>query len=135
MLKVADAAGLTVEEAAEIGNPITQPVVDWAPFPGAESWREMSERVESFMDGINDEEHGLTLLVLHGGSGNAAICWWLGLGIGEHNISFELDPCSISRFNVTRYGERNVVNVNDTAHLVALAAEYTDNHDTQRKDG
>jgi len=115
------AAGLTTEEAAKIENPLTEPVVDWAPYPGAESWRGMSERVVSFLESIDKGEPDLAALVVHGGSGNAAICWWLGLGIGEHNISFELDPCSVSRFNVTRFGERNVVKINDTAHLNALA--------------
>jgi len=114
------AAGLTLEEAAEIGNPITRPVVDWAPYPGAESWRGMSTRVVSFLDSIRGDEPDLAVLVLHGGSGNAAICWWLGLGIGEHIISFELDPCSISRLNVTRFGERNVAKINDTAHVAEL---------------
>jgi probable phosphoglycerate mutase len=79
----------------------------------------MSERVVRFLNSIGDELE-VAILVLHGGSGNAAICWWLGLEIGEHNVSFELDPCSISRFNVTRYGERNAVKVNDTAHLVGI---------------
>ena len=76
----------------------------------------MSERVVSFLESLPDQP-GPVLLVMHGGSGNAAICWWLGLGIGQSNIAFELDPCSISRFNVNRWGERNIVKINDTAHL------------------
>lgn len=111
------AANLTTHDAAKIAIPVTEPLVDWTPYPGAESWRKMSSRVVSFLDSIRDDEHDLTLLVLHGGSGNAAICWWLGLGIGQSNIAFELDPCSVSRFNVNRWGERNIVKINDTAHL------------------
>lgn len=112
-----EAANLTTEQASRIANPITEPLVDWSPYPGAESWRAMSSRVEAFMDGILNTEPGLVLLVLHGGSANAAICWWLGLPIGEHSISFELEPCSISRFNINRWDERNVVKISDTAHL------------------
>lgn len=111
------AANLANEEAAKIALPMTDPLVDWTPYPGAESWRAMSERVEAFLGSIRDDEHDLTLLVMHSGSANAAICWWLGLGIGQSNIAFELDPCSISRLNVNRWGERNVVKINDTAHL------------------
>lgn len=111
-----EAANLTTEEAAEIANPLTEPLIDWVPYPGAESWRDMSRRVVAFMGSIREGED-LTMLVLHGGSANAAILWWLGLGIGEANVSFELDPCSISRFNINRWDERNVVKVNDTAHL------------------
>jgi broad specificity phosphatase PhoE len=117
------AANLTIEEAAKIALPITEPLVDWAPYPGAENWRAMSTRVEAFLNSICDDEHDLVLLVLHGGSGNAAICWWLGLGIGQASISFDLDPCSISRFNVNRWGERNVVKINDTGHLARIIHE------------
>ncbi|MGC8861973.1 MAG: histidine phosphatase family protein [Armatimonadota bacterium] len=111
------AAGLTVEEAMNVANPPTEPLVDWAPFAGAETWRQMSERVESFLEEISGTSPEVTILVAHGGSGNAAICWWLRLEIGQHNISFQLDPCSVSRLNTTRYGERNVAKINDTAHL------------------
>ncbi len=110
------AADLTNAEAARIVNPIIQPLVDWVPYPEAENWRQMSERVVGFLESIKDTE-GVTLLVMHGGSANAAICWWFGLEIGQANISFELDPCSISRFNVNRWGERNAIKINDTSHL------------------
>lgn len=116
------AAGLTLEQAAAIVNPVTQPLVDWAPFPEAETWRQMSERVESFLENIERPGPEAAIVVAHGGSGNAAICWWLGLRIGDHNISFELDPCSVSRLNTTRYGERNVVKINDTSHLAGAVA-------------
>jgi broad specificity phosphatase PhoE len=112
-----EAAGLTEQQAARIANPITEPLLDWAPYPGAESWRQMSERVVEFLAG---PRHELTVLVLHGGSANAAITWWLGLGIGEKMISFELDPCGISRFAVNKWGERTVVKLNDTGHLAVL---------------
>ncbi|NLN75154.1 MAG: histidine phosphatase family protein [Armatimonadetes bacterium] len=110
------AADMPNDEAAKIAHPITDPLVDWVPYPNAENWRQMSERVVGFLESIKDS-HGLAVLVMHGGSANAAICWWLGLGIGQTNIAFELDPCSISRFNVNRWKERNIVKINDTAHL------------------
>lgn len=110
-----EAAGLTEQEAARIANPMTEPLLDWRPYAGAENWREMSERVVAFLESLRGD---LTLLVLHGGSANAAITWWLGLGIGEKMISFELDPCSISRFAVNKWGERTVLKLNDTAHLL-----------------
>lgn len=113
------AKDLTDAEAQKILNPISHPLVDWPPYPGAENWRQMSERVIAFMNTIADQSD-VAIIVTHGGSGNAAICWWLGLEIGEHNISFELDPCSISRFNTTKYGERNVLVANNTGHLAEL---------------
>ncbi len=114
------AANLSQAEAEKIANPITEPLADWRPYPGAESWREMSDRVVGFLESVR-EGKDLALMVLHGGSANAAILWWLDLGIAEANISFELDPCSISRFNVNRWNERSVVKANDTAHIRRLS--------------
>lgn len=110
------AADLSNEDAAKIMNPITQPLVDWYPYPKSENWREMSMRVIEFLDEVTDD---LALVVTHGGSANAAIVWWFGLGIGQANIAFELDVCSVSRFNVNRWGERNAIKINDTAHLLS----------------
>jgi probable phosphoglycerate mutase len=109
-------ANLSNAEAARIAIPMTEPVIDWAPYPGAESWGAMSRRVVAFLESLQFE-HDLTLLVAHGGSGNAAISWWLGLGIGEKPIAFDLDPCSISRFAINRWNERVIIKLNDTAHL------------------
>ncbi len=119
------AANLTMEEAAAISIPMTHPAIDWVPYPGAESWGAMSHRVESFLESIRSDQDALTILVLHGGSGNAAICWWLGLEIGQHNITFELEACSISTFSINRfdrgeYRERSIVKLNDTTHLAPL---------------
>ena len=110
-----DAAGLTEQQAQAIRNPITEPLVDWRPYPRAENWREMSERVVALLERVRDN---LIVLVAHGGSANAAITWWLGLGIGEKLISFELEPCSISRFSENKWGERTVIKADDTAHLL-----------------
>jgi len=122
-----EAADLTQEQAARIACPITEPLIEWRPYPGAENWREMSERVVAFCEELVRPQAGrrqrrlLQVLVLHGGSANAAITWWLGLGIGEKLISFELDPCSIGLFSENKWGERTVVRANDTAHLAGLS--------------
>jgi 8-oxo-dGTP pyrophosphatase MutT (NUDIX family) len=41
----------------------------------------------------------------------------------EAKISFELHPGSISRFLVNRWGERTVLNLNDTSHLLSVGQE------------
>lgn len=112
------AANMTKAEAEKILIPITQPTIDWTPYPGAESWRRMSERVMSFMDSIKDGGE-LAVVVVHAGSGNAAIHWWLRLGHGGQQTAFTLDPCSISQFGINEWGERQVVKLNDTWHLNA----------------
>ncbi len=40
-------ANLNHQDASEIAIPITTPLVDWTPYPGAESWRMMSVRVNA----------------------------------------------------------------------------------------
>jgi len=117
------AANLTKAEAEKIVIPITQPTLDWAPYPGAESWRRMSERVMAFMESIKDGENDLALLIVHAGSGNAVVHWWLGLGHGGQNTSFTFDPCSISRLTANEWGERVIEKLNDTAHLYCTEDE------------
>lgn len=112
-----EAASLTKEEAAKMEIPITSPVIDWAPYPGAESWRRMSERVAAFLESV-DPMHDLTLLVGHGNSGNCVLHWWLGLGHGGKGIAFDLDPCSITYLRINEWGERSIVKLNDTSHLL-----------------
>lgn len=114
------AANLTKDEAAQILIPITQPMVDWAPYPDAESWAAMSRRVMEFMDRAFRDEHDLTVLVMHCGSANAAIHWWLRLAVGGQGTAFDLDACSISRFGINQWNERTVSKLNDTSHLLAL---------------
>ena len=109
-------ADKTLEDAAKIAIPMSDPLVDWTPYPDAESWRAMSNRVCSFMDSL-DKTKELTILVLHAGSGNAAIFWWLEIGIGKHNIAFEMEPCSICRFAINKWGEKTIIKLNDTGHL------------------
>jgi broad specificity phosphatase PhoE len=114
------AAGMTKEEADRVSIPMTQPVLDWIPYPGGDSWRTMSERLAAFMDSIKEDPHDLTLVVTHGGSGNAIVHWWLRLGCGGHRTAYDLDVCSISIFRINEYGERVIARLNDTSHLMSL---------------
>lgn len=114
------AARMTRTEAEKVLIPITQPTLDWVPYPEAESWRMMSERVMSFMESIADDAHDLTLVITHAGAGNAIVHWWLGLGHGGRKTAYTMDPCSISIFTTNDWGERVIAKLNDTAHLLPL---------------
>lgn len=113
-----EAAGLTLEAAEKILNPLTHPIVDWRPYNGAENWQEMSERVVFFLESVVEEE--TVLIVTHGGPANAAVIWWLELGIGEKPVAFEFDPCSITRLTINKWQERTITKLNDTSHLQEL---------------
>jgi broad specificity phosphatase PhoE len=119
------AAGLTQEQARRIALPVTQPTVDWIPYPGAESWRAMTGRVLNYLASIEPATQ-TAVVVAHGNSGVAAIHWWLQLGERAwSSVSFQLDHCSITHLTINEWGERTVVRLNDVAHLATLLDKRT----------
>jgi broad specificity phosphatase PhoE len=115
------AAGLTQDEAKRIELPMTQPAIDWVPYPGAESWRMMTERVFAGMDRIERACRSTGVVVTHGNAGVAVIQWWFRIGEQcREGISFELDAASVSELAVNAWGERTIVRLNDVSHLWQL---------------
>lgn len=115
------AANRTKEEALAMQLPLTHPPYDWVPYPGAESWRMMVERLFGFLNGIANEPHDTTLIVAHGNCGVAIVHWWLGLGeAGWTRVSFDFDPCSITQLVFNKFGEPTIRRLNDTRHLLCL---------------
>ena len=115
------AAHLTRAEAKKIKRPMTQPLMDWIPFPEAESWRMMMGRVASFLKSLSEGQASLEVVVLvtHRNVISAIVQWWLGLP--DEVISttdFEADPGSLARLTISYWGGRTVVKINDTAHLL-----------------
>lgn len=119
-IEVGKANGLTPEEAAAIAQPLSEPTWDWVPFPGAESWGAMVERVWRAMDEIAADPATTAIVVAHAGSGSAAIQWWLQLSEPScQRAMFELAPASVSELALNAWGERTLVRLNDTGHLEA----------------
>ncbi|MGE5610739.1 MAG: histidine phosphatase family protein, partial [Bacillota bacterium] len=73
------AANLTRAEAKALELPATQPIADWRPYPDAESWRMMNDRMFRAMGNIDREAEDTAIVVTHGNSGVAVVAWWLGL--------------------------------------------------------
>jgi broad specificity phosphatase PhoE len=115
------AAGLTRAQAEAIALPLTEPAVDWVPYPEAESWRQMERRVFECLEEIAEQcadSSEPVILVTHGNSGVAVLAWWLRLCEPcRRTISFELDACSVTELQQNEFGERMIVRLNDTAHL------------------
>jgi len=110
-----------IAEAAQLELPVTEPVLDWIPYPQAESWRMMQTRVVSFLERLAQQDRGIAVLVTHGSVIVAAIQWWLALP--EELIvttSFEAEPCSLTRLRIGPWGERAIAKLNETGHLVGL---------------
>ena len=113
------AKNCTHEEAAKMRLPITDPIMDWIPYPGAENWRMLHERVTTFLDSI--ENHDTSLLVAHAMVIISAIHWWLESTEEVLNrISFDIDVCSITKLRINEWGEKTISKLNDTSHLMSL---------------
>lgn len=112
------AAGLSLEEAAAIELPRSEPVADWVPYEGAESWHAMSLRVFACMERIASDTTDQLVLVGHSGSLSAVVRWWLGSSPDNSElIEFEFDPASLTELRVNKWGERSIVRLNDVSHL------------------
>ena len=112
------AVNMTWEEAKQLELPETQPLWHWLPYPQAESWSMMTERVFAGMERIERVCPSTAVIVAHGFSGVATIQWWLRLD--EHhrqNITFQLSAASITELSLSSRQERTIVRLNDTAHL------------------
>jgi len=109
----------TIEEAALLELPMTEPTLDWIPYSEGESWRMVKNRVYSFMNAINNDGHDTVIIVTHWVPFVNIVFWWLKLP-EETKISFEFSNCSITELNINEWGERTIVKLNDTAHLVVL---------------
>jgi len=109
----------SLDEARKLELPMTMPTIEWAPYPGAESWKAMSLRVMRFMDELAGSEAGeTTLIVSHGNAMIAVVHWWLRLDERYWStVSYELDCASITRLTINRWGERTISKLNDTSHL------------------
>jgi probable phosphoglycerate mutase len=122
-----EAANRRLEETEGMVTPppaTREAALDWAPYPGSETWRTMMARVSECLDRIAEEATETALIVSHGGSGQAVILWWLGLTdlLGERAIAFDLDLCSITHLTLNRWEERTIAKLNDTAHLMGLGS-------------
>jgi broad specificity phosphatase PhoE len=115
------AVNLKREEAEKMRHPVTYPIIDWIPYPHAESWRMLHNRVTAFMDQIHNDT---VLLVAHSMVCVSVIHWWLELCEDElSRIFFDIDPCSITRVYINDWGEKTISKLNDTSHLVPLEKE------------
>ncbi len=113
------AANRRKSEVEHLYSPPSDPIMDWQPYPEAETWRKFYRRIKAFMDEIHAEEDRPTLIVSHEGTILNIIAWWLGLKEETLSyITFHTSPASLSVLNVTPLKERAIERLNDAAHLV-----------------
>lgn len=116
------AAGKTHAEAKAIASRLTEPFVDWHPYPQSESWRQFFNRISEFLTEFTGmQEHSpdqAALLVTHSAAIHVIIDWWMGIGI-DSPTHFEISPASLTVITTNRWNERTIERLNDTAHLYA----------------
>jgi len=109
--------GMSTVEAARHYIEPTEPLANWAAYPGAETWREVHLRVIPCVEQLLQGE-GPMLVVTHKIPIHLTLCWWLGLPLeSEPSVWFDVDVASVSRLREEEWGAHTVLCVNDTAHL------------------
>ena len=116
------AAGRTTAEAQALELPRTQPGLDWIPYPEAESWRMLYDRIASLHADLEAEGRDACVVVSHGNAMTCLINRFLGLTSDENltTLEYELRPCSITHLRAEPDGSRRLLRLNDVSHL-ALA--------------
>ena len=93
-------------------------LLDWQPYPEAETWRRFYLRVSSYMDRVMESQDKTLLIVCHGGTVVQIVSWWLRLPIETLNwVNFQSYPTGITVLTETKWGERRLERLNDSSHL------------------
>jgi len=110
------AAGKTHTEARSFAIPPSEPILDWQPYPQAETWRQFFQRVSAFMDQFAALQDAPAVLVTHSANIHVIIAWWLELPI-ESRTHFDVIPASLTVLKMSKGGDRSIERLNDSAHL------------------
>lgn len=114
------AANRTRAEARAIFQPLTQPRMDWQPYPGGETWRQFLARLLPFFENLPSPPTTV-VIVSHANVLVAAVQWWLEMTEPQiDNSHFFFHPCSISDLRFALWRLKSVNMLNSTAHLVRL---------------
>lgn len=119
-----EAANLTVAQAQLLQLPPTRPLVQYRPYPGAENWWELTQRVSASLEEIARREHETAVVITHTLSATSVVHWWLRLGEEYWDrVSYDFDPSSLTLLTINMFGERTITRLNDTRHLLAAGLE------------
>ena len=112
------AAGKTHAEAKTLALQPVEPLLDWQPYPEAESWRQFYNRVAGYMQAYINGQSSTALLVTHAANIHGMVAWWLGVPV-ESRTHIAVGPASLTVLNLNRWQERTLERLNDCAHLYA----------------
>ena len=110
--------GKTEAEARQQYIAPTEPLLDWQPHPGAETWRKGYGRVCACVERLVEKPGDWLVLVTHKIPVHFVVAWWLGLDIErQSSVFFQADPASLTVLRLEEWGGHTVERLNDTAHL------------------
>ncbi|MFX1565199.1 MAG: histidine phosphatase family protein [Promethearchaeota archaeon] len=116
------AMDMTLEEARKLEREKTEPLLDWVPFPEAESWRMLHQRITPFLEQLDKTESGSVLIVSHGNAIEECIFWWLEISLDQRRkLSFTIAPCSITHLCTNDWQQKVVTFANRVRHLQSLS--------------
>jgi len=112
---------LSKKEANSIAIPISEPLLDWKPYPEAESWRMFQDRIYPVYEEYSKLPEEILLMVSHS---QTQICFTHAhLDIPRdfvYRLGLRFANCSITRLNINQFGEPSIDFSNDTCHLADL---------------
>ncbi len=109
--------GMHRTKAYEMKSPKTENIMDWRPYEGAETWRELDTRIAKFVKWIEKVQEDKIIIVSHFQTLVSLIQNWIRLE--EHlkpRVYFHLKNCSLSILTEEE-GQRSIVCLNDLKHL------------------
>ena len=116
------AKNMPLEEARKLELEKTEPLIDWVPFPGAESWRMLHQRVVPFLEKIHRGGFETVLIVSHANVIEECIFWWLEFSVETRSeISFDTALCSLTHLRVNDWAQKTVIYLNRVDHLQSLS--------------
>jgi broad specificity phosphatase PhoE len=92
--------------------------LDYREVPGAESRREVQQRIYNRLNRLEEEGIENLLVFTHGYASTMFIAWFLRLSEGDlEHIDFSTSSGSITELMIDHYGYRTLRRLGDTSHL------------------
>lgn len=118
------AIDMTLAKAQELELAKTEPLIDWVPFPGAESRRMLYDRLAKYLDVIEEKLEDFVIIVSHGNAIKSCIYWWLEIPPAmQSQFDFDIDACSITHLRINDWEEKTLSVLNSSDHLLPLTPD------------
>ncbi len=117
------AIDMTLKKAQELELEKTEPLIDWVPFPGAESRRMLYERLSKYLDVIEEKLEDFVIIVSHGNAIKSCIYWWLEIPLAmQSQLDFDIDAGSITHLRINDWEEKTLSLLNSSDHLLSFTS-------------